>query len=68
LFNICHFISGLTFKSKNSYITSQNCVYFVRENYQKLSQKRKWAFWIRQLALYLSSKFLKVGLCSFISW
>jgi hypothetical protein len=41
LFNICHFNSGLTFKNKNYYITSQNCVCFIRENFQNLCQKRK---------------------------
>jgi hypothetical protein len=42
-FNIFHFNSGLAFKSKNYYITSQNWVYFIRKNFQKLSQKRKLA-------------------------
>jgi hypothetical protein len=38
LFNICHCNSGLTFKSKNYPNTSQNCMYFLRENSQNLHQ------------------------------
>jgi hypothetical protein len=37
LFNICHRNSGLAIKSKT--IASQNFVYFIRENSQKLMSK-----------------------------
>jgi hypothetical protein len=40
VFNVYHFNSGLVFKNKNYSITSQNCVYFKRENFQNLRQKR----------------------------
>jgi hypothetical protein len=43
LSNDCHCNS----ESKNYYITSQNCMYFTRENFQNLRQKRKWALWMR---------------------
>jgi hypothetical protein len=47
LFNIYHCNSGLAFKSKDYYITSQNWMYFIMENSQNLWQKRKWALWMR---------------------
>jgi hypothetical protein len=50
LFNICHYNSGLKLKIKNYYITSQNFMYFIRENSQNLCQKRKWALWMRHLS------------------
>jgi hypothetical protein len=50
LFNFSHCISGLAFTSKNYYIAAQNCMYFIRENSQKLCQKRKWALWMRPLS------------------
>jgi hypothetical protein len=37
----------MAFKSKIHYITSQNCMYFIRENSQNIHQKRKWALWMR---------------------
>jgi hypothetical protein len=51
LFNISHCNSGLAFKSKNYFIAAQNCVYFIKENSQKLRQKCKWAWWMRHLML-----------------
>jgi hypothetical protein len=51
-FDICHCNSGLAFKSKNYYIFSQNCVFFIRENSQNLPRKCKWALWIRHLISY----------------
>jgi hypothetical protein len=44
--NVCQCKAGLAFKSKNYYIVSQNCMYFMRENSPKLRQKRKWALWM----------------------
>jgi hypothetical protein len=41
LFNICHCNSGLALKSKSYYIAAQNCMYFIRENSQKLRQNCK---------------------------
>ena len=46
-FKICNFKSGLAFRSKNHYFIWQNWVYFIRENLQNLSLKRKWALWMR---------------------
>jgi hypothetical protein len=48
LFDIYHFNSGLAFKNKNYYTTSQNCAYFKRENSQNLLPKSKWALWMKQ--------------------
>jgi hypothetical protein len=47
LFNVCHYNSGLSFKIKNYYINSQNCMYFIKENCQNLRLKRKWGLWMR---------------------
>jgi hypothetical protein len=38
LLNICYGNSGLAFKGENYYITSQNCMYFIRENSQNASE------------------------------
>jgi hypothetical protein len=69
---------GLAFKSKNYVIAAQSCMHFIRENSQKLSQKHKWALWIRRLAftyvinrLLLTIGFFWVGLFTpqpFTSW
>jgi hypothetical protein len=53
LFNICHCDSGLAFTSKNYYIASQNCVYFIRENSPNSHQKHKWALWMSNLGFYV---------------
>jgi hypothetical protein len=63
LFNICHCNSGLAFISINYYITENNCMYFIRENSQKLSQKRNWALWMRHQCL-CATKFQKEKLNS----
>jgi hypothetical protein len=52
LCNICHCNSSLAFKSKNYYITSQNCMHFIRENSQNLCQNCKWALWIRHQTFF----------------
>jgi hypothetical protein len=49
LFDICHCNAFLAFKSKDYYSASQNCVYFIRKNFQNLYQKCKWALWMRHL-------------------
>jgi hypothetical protein len=49
--NIYCCIIGMTFKSKNNYFISRNCVYKVSKNFQILCQKYKWALWMRQLVL-----------------
>ena len=38
-FNIHHGSLGLTFKSKKLLFMSQNCVYYLRENFQNVCQK-----------------------------
>ena len=47
LINICYGNSDLAFKSEKYYITSQNCVYFIRENFQYLRQNCKWVLCMR---------------------
>jgi hypothetical protein len=44
LLSICHCNSDLAFKSKNYDISLQHYVNFMRENFQDLLQKCKWAF------------------------
>jgi hypothetical protein len=49
--NICRCNSSLEFKSENYSLASQNCMYFLRENSPKLSQKCKWALWMGHLGI-----------------
>jgi hypothetical protein len=49
--NMYRCILNLTFKSKKYFLISQNCVYYIRENFQNLRQKCKWALWMRYLQL-----------------
>jgi hypothetical protein len=37
--NISNCNSGLAFKNKKYYFASQNCVYFIKENFKNLRQK-----------------------------
>jgi hypothetical protein len=50
-FNICRCNSALASHIKNNYYKSGNCVYFINENLLNLTQKHKWALWIRHLIL-----------------
>ncbi len=56
LFDVSHCNSGLAFKSKNYNITSQNHVYFIRENFQNLFQKPNRALWIKHQGRYAEIK------------
>jgi hypothetical protein len=50
LLNICHCNSGLALKCKNYYITSQNCMFLIRENshtyVRNTSELCEWGTWI----------------------
>jgi hypothetical protein len=48
-YNIYHSILGLTFKGKKNCFMSQNCVHFLRENFQNVRQNCKEALWMRHL-------------------
>jgi hypothetical protein len=41
VFNICLCNYGLALKGKNYLITTQICVYFIRENFENLRQEHK---------------------------
>jgi hypothetical protein len=48
---LTNIILGLAFNSKNNYFITHNCIYYVKENFQNLCQKRKWALWMRHLVV-----------------
>ncbi len=49
-------------KKKNFYTTTQNCVYFLKNNFQNLCQKHKWALWMRYKVLAAILKFVLTSL------